>query len=277
MQNINLFKKFICINLTALMFAMQLLPVMANDTFYDFSDEAQERFNSQNLTPIPQMPTKETPSKKRNKQTENETANINTNTSIPPLQQNTTLKGGLVYISEGATFQAVLQSSISSESLAKDDTIASVLSSDWVHNGVLIAPQGSIVYGKAIDAQKTGFFYKNGEISIMFNELITPTGDKLVLESNIVTVRVDGGRGKKIAANVAAGAAIGMLSGVLRGLLSDDSNWKTVLIVGASLGVAGGLINAGAHKGEAVEIPAGTGINVRLTKPMQAEPYKQQG
>lgn len=277
MLKINLFKKFICLGLTALMLSMQLFPAMANDIFYDFSDEAQEQFDAQNITPVPQTPTKETPSKKRNKKTENQNTTADTSTQIPPLQQNTTLKGGLVYIAEGATFQAVLQSSISSESLAKDDTIASVLSDDWVHNGVLIAPQGSIVYGKALASQKTGAFYKNGEISIVFNELITPTGDKLVLESNVVTVRVDGGRTKKIAANIVVGTALGALSGILFSGLGDDGDWKKGLIIGAGIGAAGGVVNAATHKGEAVEIPAGTGINVRLTKPMQAEPYNQQG
>lgn len=276
MIKINSFKKFICSCLAVLMFSMQL-PVLANDTFYDFSDEAQEQFNAQNITPIPQTPTKETPAKKRNKKTENQNTKTDKITKVPPLQQNTPLKGGLVYIAEGASFQAVLQSSISSESIAKNDTIASVLSADWVHNGVLVAPQGSIVYGKALEAEKTGAFYKNGEISIVFNELMTPTGDKLVLESNVVTVRVDGGRAKKIAANVVAGVALGALSGILMGGLGDGGDWKRGLIIGAGIGAAGGVVNAATRKGEAVEIPAGTGINVRLTKPMHAVPYNQQG
>lgn len=277
MDNKNTFIKYMCLVLIALMFSMQLTPVLADDFYYDFSDEAQEQFDSQVTNPVPLIPTKETQSKKQNKKTENaeqiQTVNTNTDTA----KQNSTLKGGLVYIEEGAVFQAVLQSSISSESLSKNDTIASVLSDDWRFNGVLIAPQGSIVYGKAIDAKKSGGWYKNGEISIVFDELITPKGDKLKLTSNIVTVRVDGSRAKKITTNVAAGAATGIASGALFTLLQSGGDWKRALIVGASIGIAGGLVNAATRKGEDVEIPAGTGINVRLIQPMNAEPYTEEG
>ena len=45
------------------------------------------------------------------------------------------------------------------------------------------------------------------------------------------------------------------------------------LAVGASMGAAGGLVSAATARGENVEIPAGTIINVRLTKPMNANVY----
>lgn len=329
MLKINLFKKIICVGLTVLMFSMQLLPAMANDTFYDFSDAAQEQFNAQSMAPVPAISSTQTPEKKQKKkksgrhtnltpvqetseaqntstvQTPEQNAPIkqeptvavqepsnlnitdsdqnNTNKQEPETVQqsktvkNSTLKGGVVYIFQGAVFQAVLQSPISSESIAKDDTIASVLSADWVYNGVLIAPEGSIVYGKALDAKKSGNFYKNGEISIVFNELLTPTGEKLVLESNVVTVRVDSKRAKKITANVTAGIVTGVAVGAVACLMGAGPSIIEAVAVGAGIGALGGIVGAATHKGEAVEIPAGTGINVRLTKPMQAVPYNHQG
>ena len=63
------------------------------------------------------------------------------------------------------------------------------LDDDWIYNNVLIAPAGSILYGKVTDSQKAGYAYGNGEIEITFNELLTTEGQKFNLAANKVKLR----------------------------------------------------------------------------------------
>lgn len=271
------------------------------DTVYDFSDEAQAKFDSQEYIIINNTPDglsvetqKKEKKKRRKKENIEKTDNVSTsvdmnNSQVQGIQQQETLpdfsvqdksvfepqnkilKGQVVYITAGAGFVAVLQSSISSASLSKGDTIAAVLQDDWYHNGILIAPQGSIVYGSAVNAEKAGGGYGNGSLSITFNELLTPKGDKLMLTSNVVEVVVAGKRWWKVAANVVGGALIGAV--LLSSIGSRDDRISTGTIIGAGVGGAIGAARAASVKGEEVEIPAGTAINVRLTQPMNATPY----
>ena len=86
---------------------------------YDFSDEAQQRFDNGGITKTPQQPIQITPS------------NV--------------LVGSLVHIEAGTQFNAVLSSGISSESISNNDRISAQLMEDWMFNGIVIAPAGSIV------------------------------------------------------------------------------------------------------------------------------------
>ena len=279
-------------------------------TVYDFSDEAQAAFNAQqNVQMQINQPvhnptiekTKNRKVKNNNGQSRTTAQNILNNqantssqsvdvfhpssnlaeTQISKVVHATTaaqtsslIKGSVVYVPEGSSFMAVLQSSISSASLAKNDTIAAVLQNDWYSNGVLIAPLGSIVYGKAIETEKAGLAYGNGSLSISFNEILTPNGEQLMLTSNIVTVQVESQRVKKISAKVVGGAVMGAVAGTLWALITGG-DIADGLAVGAGIGGIGGTISAVTKKGEDAEIPAGTGINVRLTKPMNAPSYQE--
>lgn len=274
----------------------------ANGIEYDFSDAAQAQFDAQEYIIINNTPdglsietTQKEKKKRRKKDTTEQSTNsesaVNVDSSqLPNVQQkdiaqnsnmnnltvfetqDSMLKGQVVYVTAGAGFVAILQSSISSASLVKGDTIAAVLQDDWYHNGVLIAPQGSIVYGSAVDASKAGGGYGNGSLSITFNELLTPKGDKLLLTSNVVEIVVAGKRWWKVAANVVGGALIGAV--LLASVGQRDNKISTGTIIGAGLGGVAGGIRAATQKGEEVEIPAGTAINVRLTQPMNAIPYE---
>ena len=292
--------KILSIILIALVFLMPLLPACSVENNYDFSDEAQAKFDAQTnveqSAPVVEHTKVEKQKKKKRKTRkekreekkqqealENQLLENNPipETSIfePELQTNQNLsepvlKGNIVYIPAGATFKGVLQSSISSASLMKDDTIAAVLYSDWYYKNILIAPQGSILYGKAVDSQKAGFAYGNGRISITFNEILTPKGESIKLESNVVTIAVESQRAKKIAMNVVGGAVMGLVSGVLYALITGG-DVVNGMAIGSGVGAGGGALRAAANKGEEVEIPAGTSIDVRLIKPMNATPYNQ--
>ena len=233
---------------------------------YDFSDEAQAKFDAKNPSNF-DMP--DLQSSKKSVQKTNPTLNNTQNNDIPN-QQRKLLKGHVVQIPEGSSFNVNLQSTINSQSLASNDAIAATLTEDWYYNDMLIAPKNSVVYGVAVDTQKAGLAYKNGQLGITFNELLTPSGQKISLSTNTVMLKVDASRVLKITGNVLCGAVMGLLTGTVYTLISGGNVAKG-LAVGAAAGAAGGSLFAVTRTGQDVELPAGTKLNIRLTKPMTAE------
>lgn len=238
------------------------------ETFYDFSDEAQARFEKSEQTKKKEIKTEPQveKAKKNTKKTYKE-ENQKIITGI-----NRTINGNVVYIDENTSFDVVLQSSINSASLTRNDTIAGTLVEDWVYKNNLIAPSGSVVYGRALDSKKAGLFFANGAMTITFDSILLPNGEQLPLTANIVTIKANGNRVVKSAARVAGGALVGVLTGVLYALASGGDVTRG-LAIGASMGAGGGLISSATSRGDEAEISAGTVINVRLTKPMNITPY----
>lgn len=258
---------------------------------YDFSDEAQAAFDAQ-MSKYQGIKTKgrQAVSENKNVLPDNQSTEVskpqNTKITNPQITlpeftetdvfNNTpsTLKGRVVHIPKGEQINAVLQSAISSESLAKNDSISATLANDWRYNGIMIAPAGSILYGTATDTKKAGYAYGNGEIQITFKELLTLDGQRIQLPVNTVKLSTGINRTVKIAANVIGGAILGVASGALYALISGG-DIATGLAVGAGVGGAGGALSAAAHKGQNVEIPSGTNFQIKLTESMNVAPAYQ--
>lgn len=258
--------KLLTILISASIFLMPV--VVCAETIYDFSDEAQERFEhaEQNKPKEVKTEPQVQKAKKNTKQTKLDEID---NQIIAPTK---TIQGNLVYIAEGESFNVVLQSSISTSSLERNDTIAASLEEDWVYQNRIIAPQGSVVYGRALDSNKAGLFYSNGNMTITFDTIMLPTGEQLPLTANVVTIKAEGNRVVKSGIQVLTGALAGVATGLLYALFSGGDVARG-LAVGAGIGAAGGVVRAGLSRGEDAAIPAGTRINVRLTKPMSINPY----
>lgn len=269
-------KKTICLIFTLLTLFVQTTPALAEITSYDFSDEAQAEFDrqearekiklqNQNAEPIKSGPQLE---KTKRKDMSNQTYSRQNVYQPNPK----TITGTVLVVPSGESFEAVLQSAISSESLAEQDTIAAVLSTDWYYNGTLIAPQGSVIYGRATDVKKAGYAYANGRLAMTFDEILTPNGDRIKLTTNKVYVVIKDKRVAKIAANVVIGALGGVVTGALYSLITGG-DVAGGLAVGSAIGAAGGMVSAVAHKGEGAEVPAGTSIIVKLVQPIEVVPY----
>lgn len=246
------------------------------ETIYDFSDEAQEEFDRQEslrkeeIRQETSTEIKSGPQLKKVKKKEQQVKTYEQPQAVEP--PNRVVKGSVILIPKGEQFEAMLQSSISSESLAENDTIAAVLSKDWVYNGKLIAPVGSVLYGRSTDVKKAGYLYANGKMAVTFDEVMTPSGERIRLTSNKVYIEVKGNRALKVAANVAIGAVSGVAMAAVYTLLSGG-NVAHGIAIGAAVGATGGLVNAGFQRGENAEIKAGTVIIVRLVEPTEVVPY----
>lgn len=211
---------------------------------YDFSDEAQQRFDNGQIARVPQQPIQITPS------------NV--------------LVGSLVHIEAGTQFNAVLSSGISSESISNNDRISAQLMEDWMFNGIVIAPAGSIVNGNVIDSKPASFAMGNGRIGINFNQILTPDGKVINLSTNKVYIVGDSSRAANIAKRVAGGVLGGVAIASLALLFGADVK---SLIGGAAVGGALGTVSALGTKGEDIDVPEGTNLQIMLAEPMTVQPY----
>lgn len=220
---------------------------------YDFSDEAQARFDNRTSAITPQAP-----------------VTLPKEPVIQPERQNV-LKGSVVIVDAGQQFNAVLSSTISSDSITNNDKISALLESDWVVNGTLIAPAGSIVSGSVVDSRAATFAMGDGKIGLNFNQIMTPDGKVIQLTTNEVYIVGDSPRAKRIAGRVAGGALGGLLLGAL--FLLGGADPTGALVSGAAIGGAFGAASAVAQKGEEVYVPEGTVLQIMLAEPMTAQPY----
>ncbi len=220
---------------------------------YDFSDEAQARFDNRTSAITPQTP-----------------VTLPKEPVIQPAQQNV-LKGSVVRVDAGQQFNAVLSSTISSDSITNNDKISALLESDWVVNGTLIAPAGSIVSGSVVDSRAATFAMGDGKIGLNFNQIMTPDGKVIQLTTNEVYIVGDSPRAKRIAGRVAGGTLGGLLLGAL--FLLGGADPTGALVSGAAIGGAFGAASAVAQKGEEVYVPEGTVLQIMLAEPMTAQPY----
>lgn len=211
---------------------------------YDFSDEAQERFDNQ--------------------------GKIVNNPSPQISQQPDILTGSVIQLEEGSQFNAVLSSGISSESISNNDRISAQLMQDWIFNGIIIAPAGSIINGTVIDSRPATFAMGNGRIGINFNQMITPDGKMINLATNKVYIVGDSPRALKIAGRVAGGILGGVAIAAVSMLMGCDAK---ALIGGAAVGGALGTLSAISTKGEDIDIPEGTPLQIMLSEPMTIQPY----
>ena len=267
-----------------MIFLLNPLIAAGSTGFYDFSDEAQEQFNRTNGAYVPnsqvqfQLPVENLKNNKKVKTKESKNApktvlQIESAQNVfAPLQSEPelTLQSGIVYVQAGAVIDAQLNSDISSATIADNDLISAQLTSDWVFNGVLIAPEGSIINGNVTDAKSSGLAMKNGQISINFRELYTPDGRTIPLYAKKVLIKVDTNRAWNLTKTVAGGAIIGTGLAALMLAITGDSS---ALLTGAIAGGAMGALAGASARGEDVELPQGTPIQLQLSAPLQVEAY----
>lgn len=255
----------ICINLT-------LLPVLAE---YDFSDEAQAEFERQNelrLNPAGFM--------RKNNYTELKNDNdlylnvneelINEQSDNPHKRQ---LYGTVVNVPAGTSFSVTFDSGISSGSLEKDDRLTVRLTNDLIYRGVLIAPAGSLVYGKAEGAKNAGYAYGSGAIELNFNQILTPDGSMLDISTENIYLEAKSDRASKVTRDVFLGMLGSMLLGAAFTALGGGDNWGRNMLIYGGVGAMGGGLNAVMQTGEEIQIPDGMTIQVKLKDNLNVSSY----
>lgn len=235
---------------------------------YDFSDEAQAEFDKNNKIKIKDNFSK---AKHLKKETAEERMNYEPSPLLyEPAPKKPLLYGSIVTVPAGTSFNVTFDSGISSGSLEKDDRLTVRLTNDLIYNGKLIAPAGSLVYGTASDAKNAGYAYGNAEIELNFNEILTPDGNMLEISTENIYMKTKSERAVKMTRDVVVGALGSMLVGAvftaLGGGTSED--WARNMAIYGGMGAAAGGIRGAMQRGQEVDIPDGTTIQVKLTRPL---------
>lgn len=274
---------------------------------YDFSDEAQAEFdrnnkgqsitfpysgtnytNSESRTNYSPNPSKHSKTKgKKDKSKllydeENGRAieqNDNKTKQRVQLQQypsNDRLYGSVVHIPSGVSFDVTFDSGISSGSTAKNDRLTVRLTDDFIYNGQLIAPAGSLVYGMATEAVNAGYAYGSGAVQLNFSQIMTPIGTLINVSTRTIVLKANSERAIKMTRDVAIGALGSLAIGALFTALSGSNNWGRNMAIYGGIGALGGGIHGAMQRGEEVQIPDGTTIKVTLTNDLTVSPYKDE-
>ena len=194
-------------------------------------------------------------------------------TSVFVVAQTSTKKKKIPYYSVpvGHTLHVRLNQGLASETAHIGDVFTSTLVDPvYSKNGVLLAPEGSIVTGKvtnviraqkngkpaAMDVQFTSLKLPNGRIKYIngsLTELESSSGSTSDDEGTIRAKKTSHRRAKFIGGGAAGGAVIGAIAGGGKGFL-----------IGAGIGALTGGITGRVKKGSEVKVPSGTEFGVLL-------------
>ena len=203
----------------------------------------------------------------------------NYNLPTQTVSANHTLKGSVVTVPAGQSISTVVTAPISSANMIAGQSVSLALGSDFYYNGNLIAPAGSSVTGTAIEVSKAKHGSINGKLLLRFTQIITPYGIQIpisaVIKTNDNTGVLVGGTKMDVAKNygkdVAVGASTGALAGVIISPLAGGNIGKGTALATA-VGAGGGVVKSIWDKGNDVEIPANSAIQLMLTQPITVNP-----
>jgi hypothetical protein len=195
----------------------------------------------------------------------------------------TTLKGRIVTVPAGEDFRAVLTTPISSATAVAGQTVTLALNSDFYYNGNLVAPAGSSVAGTILEASLAKHGSLNGKLSIRFTNLMTPTGQNIPISAVIKTedgtgVLIGGTKmdvTKNYAKDLTIGAGAGALAGVIISPLAGGNIGRGTAL-STAVGAGGGLAKSIWDKGDDVEIPINSIIELKLIQPITINPISSQ-
>ena len=177
--------------------------------------------------------------------------------------------GYIAQVASGTTFSVYLQNAINTANASQGDEVVAVLQDNITYNGVVVIPQGSLVYGTLTKARSAGYGSISGKIVINFNKIVTLDNQVYYISTeNIEFAVANEGKAQESVKNAASTAAIGAVLGLLFGLLSDNGHAGRSAAIGAGIGAGSSLVKSVAEKGVDAEIPSFTELEVTLTWPL---------
>ena len=168
---------------------------------------------------------------------------------------------------------------MSSANLTLGQNVTLALGSYFYYNGNLVAPAGSSVTGTVLEVSKAKHGSMNGKLLLRFTQIVTPYGIQIPISAVVKTtdntgVLVGGTKldvAKDYGKDVAVGAGAGALAGVIISPLAGGDVGKGTALATA-VGAGGGLVKSLWDKGNDVEIPANSAIELVLTQPITVNP-----
>lgn len=161
---------------------------------------------------------------------------------------------GEISVPNGTEMTVRLDTALSSKTARREDRVEATVAESVRVDGEVQIPAGTRVRGIVQDVVPAERPSKGGRLDLEFDQLLMPNGRRVDIRGNVASLK-EGGIDKKRAG---LGAVLGgILGGVLEG--------KKGALIGVLVGGGGAVV---ASKGDDVELPAGTVVNLRLERPV---------
>lgn len=234
----------------------------------------------------PSVPSSPTPSGTNNSQDSNVTSNpgapqenASPNGSFGQ-HQVAPSAGGQGHVAAGTEIHATLDTPLSTKTSKPGDRFTATVTEPVRGNNGVVIPTGSRIEGEVSEAEEgkaVAALRGRGKLNLRFRDVVLPSGQSLPLTATLVSVHSTNGkdsknadqegqvesgtRGRDVAKDVGIGAGIGTIAGLIFGGPLKG------LAIGAMAG--GGYVLA--TKGKDVNLPAQTGMILRLDQPLVAD------
>ena len=152
------------------------------------------------------------------------------------------------------------ESRISSETARVEDRVDAKVTRDVRVSDKVAIPAGSRVSGTVTLVERGGKFKERARIGIRFTTLLLPDGTRLAMSTETV-FREGEDPGNGSAAKIGGGAIAGTILGAILGGSKGAA-------IGAAAGAGGGAVAVEASDRNAVTLPAGSSVTVRLLAPL---------
>ena len=189
---------------------------------------------------------------------------------------NQPLRGSVLTVPAGSVFSATLTTPLSSAEATIGQSVSMILSNDFYYGDKLVAPAGSYVNGTVTTVTPAKHGSLNGSLGVRFTQITTPTGYQIPISAVIKTddnsgLLVGGTKAdvaKEYTKDMVVGSAAGALSGLVFGALAGGDKLGRGVALGTAVGAGGGLVKSAIDKGNNVEIPANSNIELYVTQPI---------
>jgi hypothetical protein len=159
-----------------------------------------------------------------------------------------------ISVPNGTEMAVRLDTPLSSKTARREDRVEATVAESVRVDGDVQIPAGTRVRGIVQDAQPAERPSRGGRLDLAFDQLLMPNGRRVDIRSSVASLKESGVDKKRAGLGAILG---GVLGGVLEG--------KTGALVGVLVGGGGAMVGS---KGDDVELPAGTVVNLRLERPV---------
>ena len=163
-------------------------------------------------------------------------------------------------VAAGIVLKVRTTNTLSTESHKTGDTFIAMLEEPLAERDWVIAPKGSTVEGRIVNADKGGRVQGVAHLTLALDLLHTADGQLLEISTGPFTVEAQSTKGKD-AAKIGIGAGIGTAIGAIAG-------GKKGAGIGAATGAGAGTAAVLATRGDAAEIASETVLNFELRSPV---------
>lgn len=176
------------------------------------------------------------------------------------------LKGYVSKIPSGTKIKVIVETPLDEETINVDDEFVAKTSEDIIVDGEVVVPVGSSVVGVVSEVNLAKRLHRAGSIRIEFKSIKKPDGIEAPIVASVLTHSglLKGKLTPKKALLNTATVAAPAAAGAGAGIAAEGSGLG--LVVGAALGLLGGLALFAYQRGNKVDIKAGDELKIELTE-----------